>query len=120
MFWGEPYCQQCQFVGPELIWMWHRGIGLGVLLRNNLTHALRVVEVADHPAFYRQPDQTDEVRANVAKEYVDSILAASLGENEERIDSSCFRKWEFENHGETDLTCPCCGRFLKWRGTGVS
>lgn len=118
MFWGEPYCQECQYVGPELMWMWHHGIGVSVLLRNMKTHDLRVVEIADHPAFYKNANQTDETRTAIA--YLDSALAKFICENEERIASSRIREWEFEKHGLTDLICPRCGSFLKWRGKGIS
>lgn len=120
MFWGEPFCENCGYKGPNLMWMWHHGIGLHVLVQNETSHELRVVEIDDSPEFYRLEKQTDEDRKKRSTAYVDSVLYENITDSEQKIDQSRIACWEFDAHGETDVQCPRCSRFLKWRGTGIS
>src|SRR5437764_10670756 len=120
MFWGQPYCSSCGHVGPDLMWMWHHGIGLDVLVQDRESLALRVIEIADDPVFYRAEGQSPEQRARASKEHVDSIVARHIRPGEMRIFEDEIRRWEFEDHGRTTISCPGCRQILSWRGTGIS
>lgn len=120
MFWGEAYCERCDYKGPDLMWMWHHGIGLHVLVQNKESHELRVIEVEDGAEFYRMDGESEEDRASRVTEYVNRIVRSQLAGAEERIDSSRIARWEFESHGLTDIPCPRCATMLRWRGTGIS
>jgi hypothetical protein len=102
------------------MWTWHHGIGLGVLLQDRESLALRVVEVPDHDAFYKADGQSEEDRSRAADTYVDSVVVLEVKDTERRVSGGEIWRWEFEDHGRTDIRCPDCRQMLSWRGTGVS
>lgn len=120
MFWGEPFCEYCHHKGPDLMWMWHHGIGLHILLRDKATHELRVIEIPDGPEFYRSEGQSDHDRRSRSTAYVNTVVFGQLVDTEEMIEQSRIAYWEFESNGQTNLQCPHCCSMLKWRGTGIS
>jgi hypothetical protein len=120
MFWGQPYCQSCGYTGPDFMWMWHIGRGLHVLLQDQESLALRVVEVPDDDAFWPADGQSQEARRQAADAYVESVLTGEQKPTERRVPAEHIWRWEFEDHGRTDLSCPGCRAMLCWRGTGIS
>lgn len=120
MFWGEPFCQNCEYEGPNLMWMWHHGIGLHILVQDNESHELRVIEIDDSPEFYCNEGQSDDDRKLRSIRYVNKIVCSNMTDSETRIEQSRIATWEFESNGATDIQCPRCGKMLKWRGTGIS
>jgi hypothetical protein len=120
MFWGEPYCDSCGYVGPDFMWTWHHGIGIGVLVQHATSRELRVIDIADSSEFYGQDGQTDEERSASSRSYIDTIVEKEIRHGEEQIDASRIWKWEFESHGKSDILCPKCSQLLLWRGTGIS
>lgn len=120
MFWGKPICEHCDYQGPDLMWMWHHGIGLHVLVQDRASHELRAVEIDDGPQFYRNEGESEEDRQARSAEHVNGIMMSKTGKNEQTIDQSRIAHWEFESHGTTDILCPRCGELLKWQGTGIS
>jgi len=120
MFWGQPYCPSCGYTGPDFMWTWHFGRGLHLLLQDQESLALRVVEVPDDDAFYPADGQSQEARVQASDAYVKSVLAREMRPTERRVAAERIRRWEFEDHGQMDLSCPGCRAMLSWRGTGIS
>jgi len=120
MFHGQLYCKTCGFEGPDFMWMWHFGMGLGVLLQDRDTLALRVVWIPDDEPFCRAERQTQGDRARTSAAYVDSVVAREIRPTERRVLEDEIRRWEFEDHGRTAVRCPGCREMLSWRGTGIS
>jgi hypothetical protein len=100
--------------------MWHHGVGLHVLLQDQESLALRVVEVPDDATFYPADGQSQDARAQASDAYVESVLARERNPTEQRISAERISRWEFEEHGRTDLSCPGCRAMLFWCGKGIS
>ena len=125
MLWGEPYCRQCAYVGPDFLWLHHHGMALGVLVQDEASLALRVVWVPDNEVFYRPVGFPDLKRmedyGKACEEYCRSVVAAHLRPGERQVGRDEFaRLGEGDEQTPTALACPGCRSWLWWRNTGIS
>jgi hypothetical protein len=122
MFHGQPYCKVCGYEGPDFMWMWHHGMGFGVLVQDRETLALRVVEIPDHEVFYRRGGRLENEVNQASEAHVASVVAQELRPTERRVPLAEFIEFVAQRaeSGQTELPCPQCRSLLYWRHTGIS
>jgi hypothetical protein len=121
MFWGQPYCKHCGYRGPNFMWSWHHGSGVGVLLQVRESLTLRVIHVPDPGQFTATRYATEGEAARACEEYVASTVAENLRAGERRLALGAFVRTATEGAEPlTELACPACRSLLCWRDTGIS
>ena len=122
MFCGQPYCKSCDYSGPDYMWSWHNFWGVGVLVQNQKTRALRVIHVPDPGNFTRKNFPDESAASEAWQTYVESVVAKQLQPDEREIPLSEFfpivAKGELDR--PTGISCPSCGSLLFWKETGIS
>ena len=121
MLHGQPYCKVCGYDGPNLMWMWHHFMGLGVIVQDLHSLSLRAVWVDDPGEFSARAGDSEEVIGKACEAYVAESVARQLGPSERAVPiGEYIRLSEKGEPEQTDLPCPSCRAPLFWRHTGIS
>lgn len=85
MFWGQPYCKGCGYLGPNFMWSWHHWWGVGVLAQDRNSLGLRVIDVPDPGSFTATHYATEDELAQACEQYVASYVTEQLRPGERRV-----------------------------------
>jgi hypothetical protein len=119
MFHGQPFCKACGYQGPDFMWMYHQRMGMGVLIQNRDSLALRVCWVDDQPA--HSPNKTEDEAGAAWENHARETASRDLAATERIVPVTEFARFDQgDSPGTTDLPCPECRAMLRWRHTGIS
>lgn len=104
------------------MWSWHHWSGVGILVQNQQTLALRVIDVPDPGLFTAKQYAEEDAAAEACQQYVDSVVAKELRANERRVPlgESVRMSREGEPEPPSVIPCPDCRALLYWHYTGIS
>ena len=122
MFHGQPYCERCEYEGPNFMWMPHGRWGYGALVQDLTTLELRVVMVHDNEVFHRGRGRDTPEQEKACEQYIDGVIGGQLRPGERRVFNGEFVSAALAGDPKTAtlLPCPRCKELLFWRLTGIS
>lgn len=117
MMHGQPFCPACGHQGPDFMWSWHPRMGVGVLVQDLVSRALRVVEVQDDGTFSAHAMCEEEANTPTANRVLE-LAGGQLAPTERIVPVAEFVR--LDGDPLTDLPCQTCRGRLAWRNTGIS